>query len=103
LRFQITQQDRDKALIETIAKYLDCGYVSVRGDIVDFHVVKISDITEKIIPFFAKYRIIGVKEKNFEDFTKVVEMVNKKDHLTSEGLEKIREIKSRMNTFRDNT
>lgn len=102
LRFQITQQSRDKALMENIGKYLNCGYISIRGDIVDFQVVKISDITEKIIPFFAKHRIIGIKEKNLEDFIKVVEMVNKKEHLTNEGLKKIKEIKNRMNMFRDN-
>lgn len=57
-------------------------------NIVDFHVVKITDITDKIIPFFIKHRIIGIKEKNMKDFIKVVEMVNKKEHLTNEGLKK---------------
>jgi LAGLIDADG endonuclease len=101
LRFQITQQDRDKILMENIVKYLDCGYISVRGDIIDFQVVKISDITEKILPFFALHPIIGVKKENLKDFTKVVEMVNKKDHLTLEGLEIIKEIKSKMNAYRE--
>lgn len=55
--------------MENIAKCLDCGYVTVRVEIVDFHVVMIYDITEKIIPFYVKYRIIGVKEENFEDLT----------------------------------
>lgn len=48
LRFQITQQSRDQALMEMIAKYLGCGFTSIRGDIVDFHVVKFTDNTNSI-------------------------------------------------------
>lgn len=100
LRFQITQHIRDQALMEMIVKYLGCGFTSIRGDTVDFHVVKFTDITEKIIPFFAKYRIVGVKEFNYEDFIMVADLINNKDHLTVEGLEKIKEIKSNMNDSR---
>lgn len=101
LRFQITQQSRDKALMEMIVKYLGCGFTSIHGDIVDFHAVKFTDITEKIIPFFAKYRIVGVKESNYEDFIKVADLINNRDNLTGEGLEKIKKIKSNMNDSRD--
>lgn len=53
LRFQqITQHNKDKLLMENIKNYLGCGYLSVRKDILDFHVTKFSDIVEKIIPFF---------------------------------------------------
>lgn len=52
LRFQITQQSRDKVLMENIVKYLSCGNISIRGNIVDFQVTRFTDITEKIIPFF---------------------------------------------------
>ena len=101
LRFQITQQARDKFLMERLVSYLDCGYISERGDIIDFKVTKYSDIVDKIIPFFEKYHIIGVKLDNFQDFCKVAKLVGDKDHLTVEGLEKIRLLKSNMNTFRE--
>ena len=68
LKFQITQQNRDKKLMEKLISYLGCGYISERGDIVDFHVTKFVDIINKIIPFFEKYPIIGVKSGNFKDF-----------------------------------
>jgi hypothetical protein len=103
LRFQITQQCRDKDLMEKIVKYRPsrCGYISIRGDIVDFHVTKYSDVVEHIIPFFAKYPILGVKEENYEDFKLVAALIENKEHLTEEGLEKIKEIKSRMNASRE--
>ena len=46
LRFQITQQARDKFLMERLVSYLDCGYISERGDIIDFKVTKYSDIVD---------------------------------------------------------
>ena len=101
LRFQITQQSRDKFIIERLISYLGCGYISERGDIVDFHVTKFADITDKVIPFFEKYPVIGVKLENYKDFCKVAKLVSDKKHLTVEGLEKIRLLKSNMNTLRD--
>ena len=71
--------------MEKIVKYLSCGYISIRGDIVDFHVTKYSDVAEKIIPFFAKYPILGVKTENLNDFNLVAALINNKEHLTVEG------------------
>jgi len=68
---------------------------------VDFQVTKITDIIEKIIPFFDKYSIIGEKAKDFEDFKRVARMIQSGEHLTLNGLEQIRQIKARMNTGRN--
>lgn len=70
LRFQLTQQSRDLVLMENIVKYLSCGKISKRGDIVDIHVTKFTDVIEKIIPFFDRYPVIGVKRENFNDFSR---------------------------------
>lgn len=113
LRFQITQQSRDIKLMEKIVDYLDCGQISIRpsrvawegaslgGDIVDYRVTNVNDILSKIIPFFKNHPIIGVKSKNFEDFCLVANLIKNKEHLTVEGINKIKLIKSRMNSLRD--
>lgn len=62
--------------------------------------MKLSDLTDKIIPFFNKYPIQGVKAKDFNDFSIVSEMIKEKKHLTQEGLNKIHKIKAEMNTAR---
>lgn len=103
LRFQLTQQSRDQQLMESLVKYLSCGRISKRGDIVDFHVTKLNDITEKIIPFFEKYPILGVKQKNYQDFCKVAKLMKEEAHLTKEAFEQIRKIKYAMNTYREST
>ena len=63
-------------------------------------VTKLSDIEEKIIPFFNKFPIWGVKAEDFADFCRARELMKEKKHLTAEGLEEIRQIKAGMNIGR---
>jgi hypothetical protein len=65
-----------------------------------FKVTSYSDISEKIIPFFNKYPILGVKFNEFEDFKKVANLMEKRLHLTPEGLDQIKKIKLGMNRKR---
>lgn len=65
-----------------------------------FFLTKFSDITTKIVPFFEKHPILGVKAKDLEDFQKVSVMMQNQDHLTYEGLEQIRQTKAGMNKGR---
>jgi hypothetical protein len=44
--------------------------------------------------------IEGIKREDYEDWLRVAELIKSKAHLTEEGLDKIREIKSGMNTLR---
>jgi hypothetical protein len=68
---------------------------------VDFTVSKYNDIINIIIPLFEKYPIQGEKYLDYESFCKVAELMQNKAHLTLEGLDKIRKIKTGMNTGRD--
>jgi hypothetical protein len=68
-----------------------------------YTVTKFKDINEKIIPFFDKYPLIGTKMLNFASFKLVTQMMENKEHLTVEGIEKIKIIKSGMNTGKKQT
>jgi len=70
------------------------------GDCVDFVATKFSDITNIILPFFSKYPLHGSKRLDFLDFLRVVDIMQSKAHITGEGLELIRTIKSGMNRAR---
>lgn len=59
-----------------------------------------SDIVNKIIPFFYKYPLLGIKNLDFADFKKVAELMKNKEHLTYEGITKIIKIVERMNLDR---
>ena len=100
LVFQLTQHSRDEKLMRSLIEYFDCGNILQRGEAFDFRVTKLSDIENKIIPFFKKFQIYGVKALDFADFMKVADLMKNKKHLTKKGLEQIRNIKAGMNTGR---
>ena len=102
LVFKVTQHMRDEQLLLMLIEYLDCGNIYKKGEIIDFRVSKLSDIINKIIPFFKKYPIYGVKVKGFADWCLVAEMMKENKHLTSEGLKEIKKIKAVMNIGRKN-
>lgn len=106
LRFSIGQHRRDEQLLISFIDYLDCGRVQKKinkkynTEFFEFRVEKFNDIDKKIIPFFVKCPIQGQKLLDFQDFCKVANLINKKAHLTTEGLNQIRMIKEGMNRGR---
>ena len=105
LVFQLTQHSRDEKLMISIIAYMNCGGINkakTRPKELNYVVTKFDDIVNKIIPFFLKYPIRGVKALNFADWCKVAELINEKKHLTKEGLETIKKIKAGMNRGRKN-
>jgi len=115
LRFSIGLHIREKELIKGLVTFFNLGnssiskvpevkevndkYVYIANDSVQLQVMKYSDIMV-IITFFEKYPIQGKKSLDFADFKKVAEILKNKEHLTSEGFNKILEIKSGMNKVR---
>lgn len=77
-----------------------CGNVYIYPDKVSFNLTSLSDLNSKLVPFFEKYPIRGVKLLDYMDFLKVIRLKRDKAHLTKEGLDLIREIKSGMNRNR---
>ena len=73
---------------------MDCGRVDLNSKYSwkNFIVDKFSDFSEKIIPFFKKYPIHGVKTLDFSDFCEIAELMRNKAHLTISGLEKIKKL-----------
>lgn len=101
LRFLITQHNRDIPLLKSFITYLECGRVeSISPSASNFVVTKFSDITDKIIPFFDKYAIHGIKSLDYVSFKQIAMLMKENEHLTEEGLEKIKLIKSNMNKSR---
>jgi len=75
-------------------------FLRFRENKVDFQILKIKDLSEKVIPLFKSIPLQGVKSKDFADFCKAVEIMKVKGHLTKEGLDQLHELKVGMNTGR---
>ena len=101
LSFILTQSIRDESLIKSLIEYLGCGNTSLdsRGTI-DFKVTKFFSIKDIIIPFFAKYPLKGNKNLDLLDFSEITRLMENKSHLTLDGLNKIKQIRNKMNTNR---
>jgi len=87
-------------LIRSLIQYLNCGGVTLNSASIDYRVTKLEDNLTKIIPFFEKNPIIGVKYKDYLDFIQVARLMKDGQHLTLEGFEKIKKIKLNMNRGR---
>lgn len=95
-RFEIHLHIKDKALLEKIQASLGgIGCITTKSDSVCFRVYN-KDLVV-LIDHFEKYPLITQKRADFELFKKVWELMNRKEHLTMEGLTKIISIKATMN------
>jgi len=102
LRFRISQHSRDLMLMQKIVKYFGSGKIYKYGgkSAVSLSIVNFIDITNIIIPLFNKNPIIGIKLYDYLDWCKIHTLMINGSHLTVEGINSIRKIKSGMNTGR---
>ena len=104
LKFALTQHIRDKELFEYFVKYLGFGRTAINREGIDFIVTKLSDLKDKLLPLLhLQHPIVGYKYLDYLYFLEAVEIMQKKLHLTEEGLNKLREIQKLMNSGRENT
>lgn len=103
LRFRISQHSRDLVLMEKIVEYFVAGkiYNYPGKSAISLSIVSFTDITDKVIPFFNENGIIGIKLYDYLDWCKIHSLMLNGSHLTIEGINSIKEIKSGMNTGRD--
>lgn len=102
LRFRISQHDRDLKLMENIVEYFGSGkiYKYSGKSAISLTIVDFNHITNTIVPFFKKNPIIDVKLHDYLDWCKIHSLMVNRSHLTVEGLNSIRKIKSGMNMGR---
>jgi hypothetical protein len=103
MSFSICQHVKDELLLSKFIDYLGCGKIekaSTRPNEVTFVTYKFSDIRDKIIPFFQNYPLHGIKSMDYRDFCEIAKLMENKSHLTLDGLNKIKSLKSGMNRGR---
>jgi len=101
--FNVSQ--RDKTILALLKRYLGCGRLQERKDGVWYYIVSNPiSINERIIPFFKQYGFLsGTKKKNFSLFRTIALMMQKNEHLTSEGMHKIIKLREELNKGKGRT
>lgn len=106
IHFQIEVRADDVDIIQDIQQTLQCGriyYLSYErygwNPHVELKVSSLGEITQKLIPFLTRYPLRAKKKRSYKLFLQAVEILLKKEHLTHEGIEKLRRIREHMNVF----
>jgi hypothetical protein len=97
--FRIVQHQRDDSVLYEIKDFFGFGNVTKNhGDRNEFRVRGLNNL-KQIILFFEKYPLkTNSKKKSFEIFSKIIHLMDKKEHLEKHGLYKIANLICQMNT-----
>lgn len=106
LTFQIELRSDDLEILQEIQKTLQCGKIYHLSyhrygwhPHVEYKISSFSEIVDKLIPFLEKYPLRAKKKYSYQCFLEAVELFKGKEHLTEEGIEKLRTIRAKMNIF----
>lgn len=99
--FRIVQHEKDEETLHKIKDFFGFGGVKINridhtSTRKEFRVRGLENLN-KLINFFKENSLNTSKKKDFEIFSKVIQLMNKKEHLTKEGLDKIAKLISEMN------
>ena len=101
--FHVSQHQNRTEVLWEIKRRFGCGYIKANDpsnpkDLTSVYVVRnISDLRNKVIPFFKKYPLISIKQKDFEKFAQVVSLMSKGEHLKKNGMITILKLAYSMN------
>ncbi len=96
--FTVVQRKRDVQALYALKAFFGCGVVrNNHGDRIAYRVRNIEHLTEIIIPFFEKHTLKTNKGIKFQKFRKVLLKIKRGDHLTTDGIEEIQNLKNQMN------
>ena len=102
--FVVTQGARGRGALQALHEFFGCGriyrnrrYDNHNEDVFRYCVRSLEDLRRSIIPFFQRNELRTAKAEEFKRFVQVVQLMEERRHLSSEGLEQIRAIAGQMN------
>lgn len=97
--FAIGQKAASRESLEKIQKYFDCGGIrySKKDGLFKYEVRNLTDLVDKIIPFFEKYQLETTKKNDFKNFAEVCKSMKQGHHLNAKGVEEIIDKSFKMN------
>lgn len=97
--FTVVQHEVDEQVLHALKAYFKCGVVRKNhGTRLAYRVRGHQNLLQRVIPFFEKHQLKTRKRVDFQKFRKVILMMENQEHLSEDGLEKIRQIKATMNS-----
>ncbi len=95
--FRIVQHRIDEQILTKLQSFFGCGKVTINhGDRKELRIRGLENLN-KVVKFFESYPLKTKKKRDFEIFAEIVELMNRKVHLTQEGINKIANLAWQMN------
>jgi LAGLIDADG DNA endonuclease family protein len=102
--FVVVQGARSVQVLHELEAFFGCGSVTVnrrhdnhREDLYRYVVKRLDELSDRIIPFFEDHPLRTAKTDDFTKFASIVRMMNRRLHLSNEGMTSIAEIVQTMN------
>ena len=103
-RFFLKLIEKDKEILYELRKFFGCGNVYFQRDnranhqhCYRYDISNRNDLEKIIVPFFKRNSLkLRSKKSDFEIFCRILQMVQRKEHLRESGLQKIYTLKQKM-------
>lgn len=101
IEYKVSQNASSKEVLYGFIDYFKVGKVCKESDFcLKYHVQDLVSIRDRIIPHFKQYPLKTSKALDFNDWSKVVELITNKKHYTVEGINAIIDLKNCINNSR---
>src|SRR3989344_4764181 len=97
--FSVSQNEDRRQVLDIIKEYFGCGYIrrDYHDKTVKFEIRDHNDLVNKVIPHFERFTLLSAKDKDFQLFKQICEMIDEGKHLLKDGYSQILDLAYRMN------
>ncbi len=103
-RFAVVQGERSVRALELLQSRFGCGRIyrnrrhdNHKEDLLCYNVFRWEDLRGVIVPFFDANPLVTAKREDFQKFKQVLDMMDRRMHLSLDGLREIALITQTMN------
>jgi hypothetical protein len=103
-RFVVVQGERSLPALELLAAVLGCGRIyrnrrhdNHKEDLLSYQVLRRDDLRQRIVPFFEANPLVTAKWEDFLKFREILDMMERRLHLSVDGLRRIALVQQTMN------
>ena len=102
--FSVTQAAPSRPALDQLLELFGCGCIientrhdNHRHPLLRFSVKRRADLVRVVVPFFEEHPLITAKRADFEHFARVLQMMERGEHLHEDGLRLIARVTEQMN------
>ena len=103
-RFVVVQGEKSLLALKLLAAVLGCGQIyrnrrhdNHKEDMLSYQVLRRDDLRQRIVPFFEANPLVTAKSEDFLKFREILDMMERRLHLSVDGLRRIALVQQTMN------